>query len=103
MQTRRERELLCKAYANGGASPRALLVVCAAGLCAVATLAAAGLLADPNPLGLADRIESDRARVALTQAATEHQRAVFVFRQEQFDRRSAGPMYASAAGITPGR
>jgi hypothetical protein len=104
MQNKRERELLCKAYSNGAASPRALLAGCAAGLCATATIAVAGMLTDPNPLTLAERSQNDRARVAVTQPATEHQRAVFVARQEQFAKRSGAlPMYASATGVAPGR
>ena len=79
------------------------LAGCAAGLGALAIMGGAGLLEEQDPIALADRIQNERARVAVSQTAAEHQRAVFVARQEQFDRRAARTMYASATGVTPGR
>ncbi|MGE5526216.1 MAG: hypothetical protein ACM3SS_21065 [Rhodospirillaceae bacterium] len=104
MQTRIERERLHQHYAvDDPASPRAVLVGCAVGLCAVATVAGAALLTDSDPVNLGERLQSERARVAVTHAATEHQREVFVARQDQFDKRSAPSVYASAAAATAGR
>jgi hypothetical protein len=104
MQTTIERELLHKHYADDRpTSPRAVLAGCAVGLCVVATIAGAGLLADPDPADLSDRLQIDRARVAVTHAATEHQREVFLARQDRFDKRVAPPVYASAAAVASGR
>jgi len=36
---------------------------------------------------LADRIESEHARVGVSHAAAEHERAVFAYRQARFDKR----------------
>lgn len=104
MQTRIERERLHKHYAmDDPASPRAVLAGCAIGLCLVATVAGAAVLTDSDPVTLGDRLQLEHARVAVTHAATEHQREVFVARQEQFDKRSAPSVYASAAAATAGR
>jgi hypothetical protein len=49
---------------------------------------------------LADRIESEHARVGISHAAAEHERAVFASRQERFDRRFvARATYATALQV----
>ena len=84
MQTRRDREALLRRYALETISPKRILGGSMAGLLVTAAMAAHGFTVSPDDAAIADRIEQERGRLAVTHAATEHSQAVYSARESRY-------------------
>lgn len=82
MQTTTQRKQLEHAYASLSVSPRGVVRGCACGLGVVSVISITGVALRDDDVDIADRMERERGRLALTQAASEHRRELFVNREQ---------------------